>query len=259
MLYPVLLSRFFSDFPLLLYAQIPPPLLSRTYQVLSDGTAAAMQARKVSYVAFPFPLRQLLVLLLVVFTIIAPMCIAAFMSNEALVGVLSFFVCLGYNALNESAAELEHPFGLGANHLQLTAYQRQVRTGAGPATPPLVPLTPNWPPLVSAVQLEARAPPRPDHPAARVYSKGGGATTQGQHGPARLHDACSAQRCHRARRSAGAGAAPAACEGRKRPSDLRRMNPKCTAQQSRGGVGRGAWGRSRHTSLYTFSHTQQRL
>ena len=38
---------------------IPPPLLSRTYQVLSDGTAAAMQARKVSYVAFPFPLRQL--------------------------------------------------------------------------------------------------------------------------------------------------------------------------------------------------------
>ena len=52
---------------------IPPPLLSRTYQVLSDGTAAAMQARKVSYVAFPFPLRQLLVLLLLVFMIIAPM------------------------------------------------------------------------------------------------------------------------------------------------------------------------------------------
>ena len=46
---------------------IPPPLLSRTYQVFSDGTAAAMQARKVSYVAFPFPLRQLLVLLLWVF------------------------------------------------------------------------------------------------------------------------------------------------------------------------------------------------
>ena len=104
---------------------IPPPLLSRTYQVLSDGTAAAMQARKVSYVAFPFPLRQLLVLLLLVFQVIAPMCVAAFMDNEILIGVLSFFVCLGYTALNETAAELEHPFGLGANHLQLTAYQRQ--------------------------------------------------------------------------------------------------------------------------------------
>jgi hypothetical protein len=104
---------------------IPPPLLSRTYQVLSDGTAAAMQARKVSYVAFPFPLRQLLLLLLLVFNLVAPMCIAAFMNSLPLIGILSFFVCLGYTALNETAAELEHPFGIGANHLQLTAYQRQ--------------------------------------------------------------------------------------------------------------------------------------
>jgi len=104
---------------------IPPPLLSRTYQVLSDGTAAAMQARKVSYVAFPFPLRQLLVLLLGVFIVIAPICIASFMSSEPLVGVLSFFVCLGYTALNETAAEIENPFGLGANHHQLTVYMRQ--------------------------------------------------------------------------------------------------------------------------------------
>ena len=103
---------------------IPPPLLSRTYQVLSDGTAAAMQARKVSYVAFPFPLRQLLLLLLLVFNMIAPLAIACFMNNEALVGILSFFVCLGYTSLNETAAELEHPFGLGANHLPLTSYQR---------------------------------------------------------------------------------------------------------------------------------------
>jgi len=104
---------------------IPPPLLSRTYQVLSDGTAAAMQARKVSYIAFPFPLRQLLALLLSVFMLVAPMCIAAFMSSLALVGILSFFVCLGYTALNETAAEIESPFGLGANHHSLTVYMRQ--------------------------------------------------------------------------------------------------------------------------------------
>ena len=104
---------------------IPPPLLSRTYQVLSDGTAAAMQARKVSHVAFPFPLRQLLVLLLGVFIVLAPICIASFMRSVELVGVLSFFVCLGYTALNETAAELENPFGLGANHHRLTTYMRQ--------------------------------------------------------------------------------------------------------------------------------------
>ena len=47
------------------------------------------------------------------------------MDSAFLVGGLSFFVCLGYSALNETAIELEHPFGLGANHLALTAYQRQ--------------------------------------------------------------------------------------------------------------------------------------
>ena len=45
---------------------IPPPLLSRTYQVLSDGTAAAMQGRKVAHVEFPFALRQLLAMLITV-------------------------------------------------------------------------------------------------------------------------------------------------------------------------------------------------
>ena len=77
---------------------IPPPLLSRTYQVLSDGTAAAMQARKVSYVAFPFPLRQLLFVLLFVFQVLVPLCITSFMDELALVAVLSFFVCLGCDA-----------------------------------------------------------------------------------------------------------------------------------------------------------------
>ena len=44
--------------------------------------------------------------------------------SVTIVGILSFFVCLGYTSLNETAAELEHPFGLGANHLPLTSYQR---------------------------------------------------------------------------------------------------------------------------------------
>ena len=63
---------------------IPPPLLSRTYQVLSDGTAAAVQGRKVAHVEFPFALRQLLAVLLTVFIVLAPMFIAAFMDSVAL-------------------------------------------------------------------------------------------------------------------------------------------------------------------------------
>ena len=74
---------------------IPPPILSRTYQVISDGTASYMQARKVSFIAFPFPLRQLLFVLLFVFQVLVPLCITSFMDELALVAVLSFFVCLG--------------------------------------------------------------------------------------------------------------------------------------------------------------------
>ena len=77
---------------------IPPPILSRTYQVISDGTASYMQARKVSFIAFPFPLRQLLFVLLFVFQVLVPLCITSFMDELALVAVLSFFVCLGCDA-----------------------------------------------------------------------------------------------------------------------------------------------------------------
>ena len=103
---------------------IAPPLLSRTYQVLSDGTAAALQGRKVAHVEFPFALRQLLAVLIAVFLALAPICIAAFVDSVPLVAVLSFFTCVGYTALNETARELEMPFGLDANDLNLVEYQR---------------------------------------------------------------------------------------------------------------------------------------
>ena len=96
---------------------IPPPILSRTYQVLSDGTLAAAQANKIANHPFPFPLRQLLALMLTVFVCLVPLCIAAFIDSVPLVPVLSFFVILGYSGLNEAARELEQPFGLGANNL----------------------------------------------------------------------------------------------------------------------------------------------
>ena len=66
--------------------------------MISDGTASYMQARKVSFIAFPFPLRQLLFVLLFVFQVLVPLCITSFMDELALVAVLSFFVCLGCDA-----------------------------------------------------------------------------------------------------------------------------------------------------------------
>ena len=66
---------------------------------------------------------ELLALLLLAFQVLVPMCVAAFVDSPPLVATLSFFVCLGYTALNEAARELELPFGLGANHLPVVSYQ----------------------------------------------------------------------------------------------------------------------------------------
>ena len=72
------------------------------------------------------------------------MCIAAFMDAWQLTAVLCFFVSLGYFALNETARELEHPYGLGANHLcaavQPRLAQRRAKLARGTLTrcPPLL-------------------------------------------------------------------------------------------------------------------------
>ena len=102
---------------------IPPPLLARTFESLSAANTAAQQATKLSSTPFPYPLRQLLAVLLLAFQVLVPMCVAAFVDSPPLVAALCFFICLGFMALNETARELEHPFGIGANHLPVVAYQ----------------------------------------------------------------------------------------------------------------------------------------
>lgn len=91
---------------------VPAPILSRTYQILSDASQGAQQAAKLASTPFPYPLRQLLALLLLAFQLLVPMAVAAFVDSPPLVACLCFFICLGYMALNEAARELEHPFGL---------------------------------------------------------------------------------------------------------------------------------------------------
>ncbi|KAG8469210.1 hypothetical protein KFE25_007728 [Diacronema lutheri] len=119
----------------------PPPVVTRAYQLLSEGAHGYQQACKVSETPFPFPYVQLVTLLLHVFSVIAPLTASALVetrlsltgdaideaalgsvppgSGYVLVWALSFFVVLGYTALNQVARELEEPFGYGPNHLPL--------------------------------------------------------------------------------------------------------------------------------------------
>jgi predicted membrane chloride channel (bestrophin family) len=107
---------------------VAAPILSRTYQGMSEGMTAAEQARKTSCVEFPFALRQLIELLLIVFSVLLPMCVSAFVDSVGVVVSVSFFAVLGYVALNETARDLETPFGRAAHGLSTSRWQKDFNT-----------------------------------------------------------------------------------------------------------------------------------
>ncbi|KAK3238617.1 hypothetical protein CYMTET_51384 [Cymbomonas tetramitiformis] len=103
---------------------VPPPVLSRTYQVLSDGMLGCYQALKVAYTPFPFPWVQLTTFLLICFVGVVPLVIMGFVAETWLRNTLTFVIVLGYSALNEISREIENPFGLDPNNLPLFSYQK---------------------------------------------------------------------------------------------------------------------------------------
>jgi len=98
---------------------MPPPILSRTYQVLSEGMSAYMHARKICDTPFPFPYAQLVTLLIIIFVVTAPVVIARYVSNFLFAWLLSFISTCTSVALNEVAKEIEGPFGYDPNDLPL--------------------------------------------------------------------------------------------------------------------------------------------
>ena len=99
---------------------MPPPVLSRLYQVLSDGHNGFMQAKKVAFTPFPLPYAQLVLLFLFVLMISGPVVIVAYVNSTFLAGCLSFLATTASFALNEVGRELEHPFGHEPNDLPLS-------------------------------------------------------------------------------------------------------------------------------------------
>merc|ERR1712196_690586 len=101
--------------------KVPAPVLSRLYQVLSDGHVGFMQAKKVSYTPFPLPYAQLVLFFIIVLMFSSPFVIVAYVDHMFVAALLSFCASLGYFTLNEVARELETPFRHDPNDLPLTS------------------------------------------------------------------------------------------------------------------------------------------
>mmetsp|Transcript_16833 Transcript_16833/g.31880 ORF Transcript_16833/g.31880 Transcript_16833/m.31880 type:complete len:680 (+) Transcript_16833:161-2200(+) len=102
-----------------------PPIVSRIYQVISDGALGYNQARKVAYIPFPFPHTQLTTFYIVVITLFMPVLMLTFVSNTIAAAVTNFFTVGVFLGLWHVSTELEDPFRNVPNDLPLNNFQAQ--------------------------------------------------------------------------------------------------------------------------------------
>jgi len=104
---------------------VAPPIISRLYQFLSDGVTGYNEARKVAYIAFPFPHGQTTSFFTVAILFVFPMLYGSFVSRLWFAAFLNFATVLCFLGLHEVARELEDPFINTPNDLPLTTFQAE--------------------------------------------------------------------------------------------------------------------------------------
>jgi Bestrophin, RFP-TM, chloride channel len=102
---------------------VPPPFISRLYSIVSDGTVAYNQARKIAYVPFPFPNAQITSFFSMAIIFIFPLLYDEYVSKYWFAAVLNFITVLCFLGLHEVARELENPFINVPNDLPLVTFQ----------------------------------------------------------------------------------------------------------------------------------------
>ncbi|GMI32053.1 hypothetical protein TeGR_g10348 [Tetraparma gracilis] len=102
----------------------PGPIVSRTFQVLSEGhERGVMMSRKVGETPFPLPFAQVIEFLVTVFVATLPFILSTWLDSAVFVGLANFLTAWSYLALNEVARMLEEPFGADSNDLPLCFLQ----------------------------------------------------------------------------------------------------------------------------------------
>eukprot|EP00928_Gymnodinium_smaydae_P033511 TRINITY_DN2398_c0_g3_i1.p1 TRINITY_DN2398_c0_g3~~TRINITY_DN2398_c0_g3_i1.p1 ORF type:complete len:492 (-),score=69.33 TRINITY_DN2398_c0_g3_i1:24-1499(-) len=103
---------------------IPPPILSRIFQNLSNALTSYYSAYRVTEVPYPFPYVQTTEVMLLLHMLATPFMMQAFVSNAMWSFVCTFIPIFALLSLNFIAAELENPFNETRNVLNMFALQR---------------------------------------------------------------------------------------------------------------------------------------
>ena len=100
--------------------KVPPPILSRVYQELSNAYLAFNGAAKIAATPFPFPYAQVAVVQILVLMITIPIIVATFCADAPIFASgLTAVTVGGFHAIVEISYELEAPFSAHANAIPL--------------------------------------------------------------------------------------------------------------------------------------------
>lgn len=105
---------------------IPAPILSRAFQQMGQGLVSFHEARKVAVIPFPFPYAQICDAILVVHWLLVPLVVYPWSSSPVYSGIFSFIQVFVLWALNFIALEIEGPYGLDENDLDVRQLQRDM-------------------------------------------------------------------------------------------------------------------------------------
>jgi hypothetical protein len=106
--------------------KIPPPILSRVFQTISRGQVNLANCRKIKLTLFPYPYAQLIKLLQIVLSTLTPIVMASILPTEHWAFLFTMIPLFGFEALNQTARELEMPFGSDANDLPLMDFHEHM-------------------------------------------------------------------------------------------------------------------------------------
>jgi hypothetical protein len=103
--------------------KVAPPILSRVYNQLGNGIVNLNNARKITEFPIPFPLAQMITVMLLVQWAMIPLLCATTIKTWYWAGMISFIVVFCFWSINYIATELEMPFGDDPNDLPLHSMQ----------------------------------------------------------------------------------------------------------------------------------------
>merc|ERR1719387_2193070 len=105
---------------------VPPPVLSRVFQELSNGMLFRNNALKIATTPFPFPYAQMSALLLLTHWIITPLVMCLWTNHYVWTFLFTFIPVLSLWCIQFIAAEIEHPFGNDINDLPVQDLQKEL-------------------------------------------------------------------------------------------------------------------------------------